>query len=298
MKAGKKYSKNGVQYAMYPNQVMNITQTINGSFSHMGTNAIDDAQQDTGASHVYAPCDMVCTATGLNQSEGNVVFWTSQKPVQTVSHGKQYITLMIIHDNTANAYVGMKIKQGVQIADEGTAGFATGNHNHFEVKLGKFTHKYILNSYGVYMMPGNINPAEVFFVDDTKIINGGGLKWKKINDKATTKPVTKAPATSSKKPDQILYKGSTVTSETLSITGIKTIDGVGCVNIPSLGGWFPAKYVSEVDASDGKKDQIISNTKAKVKLDECKVEKIDSKKNLAMIHGIWVKPDKLIELKD
>ena len=184
MQANKKYESNGVQYAMYPNPVMNITQSINGTYSHKGTNAIDDAQSDTGISNGYAPCDMVCVATDYGDTYGNAMFWQSQSPVITKSHGTQYIHMMVLHDNTANAYVGMKISQGQQLFSEGTAGNATGNHNHIEVALGKMgsTH-YVKSGYTtawnttVYMMPNNINPSEVFFADDTNIINGGGLNW-------------------------------------------------------------------------------------------------------------------------
>lgn len=187
MQANKKYESNGTQYAMYPNPIMNITQTINGSYSHAGTNAIDDAQADTGRSNGYAPCDMVCVATDYGSAYGNAMFWQSQNPVITRSHGTQYIHMMVLHDDTANAYVGMTISQGQQLFTEGTAGNATGNHNHIEVALGKFSGTHYVKSgkltaWGttVYMMPNNINPAEVFFVDDTKIVNGGGLNWETI----------------------------------------------------------------------------------------------------------------------
>lgn len=183
MKPGKKYvGSDNIPYAMYPNPVMNITQSINGSYSHRGTNAIDDAQSNTGISNGYAPCDMVCVAT--DYVNGNAMFWQSVGPVRTRSHGVTTIYMMVIHDNTANAYVGMKIKQGQQLFSEGTAGNATGNHNHIEVAVGQFRGMYVLNGYGVYMMPGNINPAEVFFVDDTQIINGGGLNWGTIPKEA------------------------------------------------------------------------------------------------------------------
>lgn len=179
MKANTKYvASDGVQYAMYPNPVMNITQSINGSYSHMGTNAIDDAQQDTGISNGYAPCDMVCVAT--DYVNGNAMFWQSQRKVRTRKYGDCIISMMVIHDNTANAYVGMKIPQGSQLFSEGTMGMATGNHNHIEVAPCAFTRMYVLNSSGVYMMPNNVNPADIFFVDDTRIINGGGLNWAKI----------------------------------------------------------------------------------------------------------------------
>lgn len=185
MKANTKYiASDGVQYAMYPNPVMNITQSINGSYSHMGTNAIDDAQQDTGISNGYAPCDMVCVAT--DYVNGNAMFWQSVNPVRTRNYGVTHIYMMVIHDNTANAYKGMTIAQGQQLFSEGTAGKATGNHNHIEVGIGQFKGMYVLNAYGVYMMPGNVNPADVFFVNDTQIINGGGLNWAKIPTSSTS----------------------------------------------------------------------------------------------------------------
>ena len=185
MKANTKYAaSDGVQYAMYPNPVMNITQSINGSYSHMGTNAIDDAQADTGISNGYAPCDMICVAT--DYVNGNAMFWQSQRKVRTRKYGDCIISMMVIHDNTANAYVGMKIPQGSQLFSEGTMGMATGNHNHIEVAPCEFTRMYVLNSSGVYMMPNNVNPADIFFVDDTRIINGGGLNWAKIPTSSTS----------------------------------------------------------------------------------------------------------------
>lgn len=178
MKAGKKYvAADGNQYAMYPNQIMNITQSINGAYSHRGTNAIDDAQANSGISNGYAPCDMVCVDT--DYVNGNAMFWESQRPVWTLRYGLVYIHIMVIHDNTANAYKGMKISQGQQLFSEGTAGNATGNHNHIEVAIGRYGGvKYVLNSYGVYMLPNNVDPSDVFFANDTQIINGGGLLWK------------------------------------------------------------------------------------------------------------------------
>lgn len=103
--------------------------------------------------------------------------------------------------------------------------------------------------------------------------------------------------------DDILTVGSVVTSKPMAIkavngSAIKYVDGVECVNIPDLGGWFPTKYVSEYDASDGKKDNYLANTKAKVYLDNATVEAIDIPNNLAKIHGIWCNADPMIEIKE
>lgn len=108
--------------------------------------------------------------------------------------------------------------------------------------------------------------------------------------------VANSSATPSNPVDQILEKGSRVTSVAMSITGVKMVDGVECANIPALGGWFPTKYVSEYDASDGAKDNYLATTKAKVYVDTCTVEQVDIKNNLVMIHGIWVKPAPLTEI--
>lgn len=183
MQPNKKYvAGDGKQYAMYPTQFMNITQSINGSYSHMGTNAIDDAQQNTGIQNGYAPCDMRCVAT--DYKNGNAMFWQSVNPVHTVKYGLTHIYMMVIHDNTANAKVGLTVPQGTQLFSEGTAGMATGNHNHIEVGIGAYKGMYVLNGYGVYMMPGNVRPDDVFFANDTQIINGGGLNWRTIPKEA------------------------------------------------------------------------------------------------------------------
>lgn len=114
------------------------------------------------------------------------------------------------------------------------------------------------------------------------------------------KNLPKATTTSTaKKPDQILTVGSVVVSKAMSIkAGIKKINGVDCVNVPALGGYFPLKYLNEYDASDGKLDQYIANDKAKVVIAQTTVQKVDKVKNLVMIHDIWVDPTPLTEIKD
>lgn len=102
-------------------------------------------------------------------------------------------------------------------------------------------------------------------------------------------------------PDQILTVGSVVTSVSMSLLkngGTRTINGDECVNVPALGGWFPTRFLSEADASDGKQDNYFATDKAKVYVDQCSVEAVDVARNLVMIHDIWVDPTPLTELKD
>lgn len=106
--------------------------------------------------------------------------------------------------------------------------------------------------------------------------------------------------TTTKEPiDQILHVGSYVTSCSMKIgnQGLKNIGGDTCCYLSQLGGWFPIEYVTEADASDGKKDNYLANTNAKVYVTRCRVEAVDVKKNRVKIHGIWVNPTPLIEVK-
>lgn len=153
---------------------------------------------------------------------------------------------------------------------------------------------------------GTVKKGEVFTIVGRQLVGGVYLyKLKSGKWITSAKEYVKYRTTIYSAPDQILTVGSVVTSVPMQIaapsgakTAIKTINGDECVYIPALGGYFPTKFVSEADASDGKKDGYLANTKAKVTVDQCTVEKVDVSKNLVMIHGIWVKPAPLTELKN
>ena len=136
-------------------------------------------------------------------------------------------------------------------------------------------------------------------MDGTQILNMHTANWKYLKDAPTTSTPEKHNPSQT---DQILTVGSVVTSVSMSIGGktpvIKTINGDECVYIPALGGYFPTKFISEYDASDGAKDNYLANTNAKVYLDQCTVEAINIQKNLAKVHGIWVSATPLTEIKD
>lgn len=298
MKKGQKSTRGGYQDILFPMTYMNITQGNNGQFSHRGVNALDLAGKDTGRDLFYAPFDVECVATGNRDTEGNAAFWQSCKKVRFADGTIDYATIMVLHDNSlAGIYPGATYTQGTQIGQEGTAGYATGNHNHFEIAKGKFNHKYDQNKYGVYHLPNSISADKCCFIDGTTVLNGNGMKWKKLADVKVS--AGSKPAASTKKPDQILTEGSVVESVAMRVTaGIKKISGDDCINVPALGGYFPLRFLNEYDASDGKLDQIISNDKAKVTVAQTTVQKVDKAKNLVMIHGIWVNAEPLTEIKD
>lgn len=183
MKKGQTSKREGIQDILFPMEYMNITQGNNGQYSHQGANALDLAGKDTGRDLLYAPFDVRCVATGDRNTEGNAAFWQSVNQVRYADGTVDYATIMVLHDNSLNGiYPGATYKQGAQIGQEGTAGNATGNHNHFEIAKGKFTHKYDLNKFGIYHLPRSISADQACFVDGTTILNANGMKWKKLAD--------------------------------------------------------------------------------------------------------------------
>lgn len=170
---------------LFPMKVINITQGVNGQYSHQGTYAIDNAGKDTGIDDVYAPCTMVIKYKD-SAKNGNAVFAQSTDKVQFADGTIEYATMMFIHcNNISHLRLGQTIKQGESFYKEGTAGQATGNHCHIEVAKGEYTKSYVLNTYKVYMLPQSVHPASSFFIDDCTIKNGAGYMWKKTTDKIT-----------------------------------------------------------------------------------------------------------------
>lgn len=102
------------------------------------------------------------------------------------------------------------------------------------------------------------------------------------------------------KPDQILEVGSVVSSVPMKIgnQGLTSINGDVCCYLSQLGGWFPIKYLSEYDASDGAKDNYLANTKARVYVDQTTVQAVNAGANLVQIYGIWVNPTPLLEVRN
>ena len=99
--------------------------------------------------------------------------------------------------------------------------------------------------------------------------------------------------------DQILHVGSYVTSKSMKIgnQGIKNINGDECCYLAELGGWFPTRLVSESDASDGKKDNYLANTNARVVVDRIRVDAVDKYTNAVKIGGVQVHAEPLIEIE-
>ena len=106
------------------------------------------------------------------------------------------------------------------------------------------------------------------------------------------------PDNTSKRPDQILTIGSVCTSWGFYIEKIDYIRQWGYNSW--VGGWFPLKDVDEVDALDGKKDQIVHIGSGCAFHGKLTVTDVNPKKDIAYIKelGYWVKCRCLNEVKD
>lgn len=193
MKAGQKLEKDGYQVCLFPMETMNITQWSSPTdLSHCCGHPFDNAISGQTSVPVYAPFD--CTLC-YSDNVGNTRAYTSTNKVWT-PNGLSYVTVSFTHD--PNPPTGSSFKQGDLIYHTGTAGYATGDHVHIDQT---FTQNAQLVSYGVtcsygnacYALSGSVLPNQVFYVNDTNIVNGYGQTWSTFTGGDTPTPPTPTP---------------------------------------------------------------------------------------------------------
>lgn len=168
-----------IETAYFPMKYLNITQGINGSYSHQGTLALDLAGKDSGKDEIYAPFTGVIKR--IYTHSGNFVWLESCTPVKFADGTVDYMTIMIGHDNdVSDLYVGKIIKQGEVFYREGNAGNATGNHIHLECAKGKYTSGgWYENSYGWWTIYNPVAPYDALVLkSDTIIKSSYGYNWR------------------------------------------------------------------------------------------------------------------------
>ena len=172
----------------FPMKTMNVTQGNNGSFSHQGVNALDIAGKDTGIDPTFAPCKMKIMRKEP-WGNGNAVFAESINKVKFADGTIDFAKFMFLHDNyTGDFNVGQIFEQWQEFGDEGTAGYATGNHCHFEVAKGRLVWDKCGTNYGYYgrnaatgvwHLQDSISADKACVVDGVTIKNGNKMGWKK-----------------------------------------------------------------------------------------------------------------------
>ncbi len=149
-----------------------ISQLPGGSYSHPN-GALDLAGEDAGISLWFSQGRWKCIAGAWGNG---TYFFTAvnadgdPERVMCADGQQRIVTIALTHSNqiyTKNV-VGEIYHDGDQMYEEGTnGGNTTGNHIHVEVAAGIQKTKYYDADMGVYRMPMELNPLEVFYVNDS-----------------------------------------------------------------------------------------------------------------------------------
>lgn len=169
-----------------PMKVITITQKSGGSFSHPNY-CLDLAGADTGIDFCYAMGNYwrcIAGPWGSNtyfftacDSKGNAV------KVHCADGMNRIVTMALTHSDfiyTPKPIIGKVYKNGEALYSEGTYGKATGNHVHLEVAEGLQYSKTYDKKMGVYRMPNELKPEDMFFICDafSKVASMGGAVMK------------------------------------------------------------------------------------------------------------------------
>lgn len=206
MYRGQKSIRNGIEDFLCPFENFYLTCGPNESNYHMGIMAIDVRGSEAGLREpYYAPADVKCIRV---YPESGQAMWQTINNVRCSNGYVGKVTFMTVHDDSFNAYVGMVIPQGEQLGNMGTKGNATGVHCHIQCGLTDDTSWYP-NDYENYMFNNEVDPEDVFFMDNTNIINGIG-NWKYLNDVPVHEPAETPNEDPIETPFNDLEKGSYV----------------------------------------------------------------------------------------
>jgi len=232
MYKGQKSVRGGVEDFLCPFTDFYLTCGPNESKYHMGTMAIDVRGAEPGVRYpYYAPADVKCIRT---YPESGQVMWQTLRAVRCSNGYIGKVTFMTVHDDTMDAYAGLVVPQGNQLGNMGTKGNATGVHCHIECSESGDT-SWFKNSYGNYMFNDERDPEDVFFMDNTNILNGIG-NWKYLKDVPVGEVV-----------DQILHKGSKVQIPgTFEVVDINVKDNTALVRIDGKDYWLSSTPLLEV----------------------------------------------------
>lgn len=232
MYKGEKSVRAGIEDFMCPFTDMYLTCGPNESSYHMGTMAIDVRGEKPGIRYsYYAPATVKCIKT---YKESGQVMWQTVNDVRCSNGYIGKVTFMTCHDDSMDAYAGLIVPQGNQLGNMGTKGNATGVHCHIECSQSADT-SWIKNSYGNWCFKTEVDPEDVFFMNNTNIINGLG-SWKYLKDVQVGEAV-----------DQILHTGSKVklTGEYI-VKDINVKDNTALITIEGRDYWISSTPLEEI----------------------------------------------------
>ncbi len=175
-----------IEYVIFPQKVINITQRANGAFSHKNLQAWDLADIDSNIQQAFAPCTVIVLAKPT--SNANTVLFGScdeqgnPRAVMTENGTKRILTFALTHDDyIGDIKIGEIYRSGEKIYDEGKAGKATGNHIHIEVAEG-WQYEKIRDEFGHYRIKNIIPIGSIFhkLKGWNEIKNANGYTFKEV----------------------------------------------------------------------------------------------------------------------
>lgn len=141
-----------------------VTQLDHDIVSHQGSTAWDIASAETNKKLPYSVnVPVTCKAVDKNYC---FTWWQTDEKVELANGEEDYLTLMFGHDETINAYVGMKIGANVQLGNMGSGGLSSGPHVHIEFGKGTYKGKWYANSEGVYVLYNALAFTDVTYMND------------------------------------------------------------------------------------------------------------------------------------
>lgn len=181
MYRGQKSIRGGIEDFLCPFENFYLTCGPDESPQHMGTKAIDVRGSVSGAREAYfAPATVKCLWTYPATGQAK---WQTINDVRCSNGYVGKVTFMTCHDDSFDAYPGLVVPQGNQLGNMGTKsekGDVTGVHCHIECSQSG-DDSWWRNQYGNYVFNYEVDPEDVFFMDNTNIINGIG-NWKYLKD--------------------------------------------------------------------------------------------------------------------
>lgn len=176
-----------MEYAVFPIDIIRITQGQMGGYSHQGAYALDLVG-------TYNDYPIHAPYTGRivkidSQALGNAIYFQTIEPVQTPT-GLKHLTTLMIHTNKEHSWFVNHINNKTVfnrndiIYWTGSSGNVTGDHLHLEVADGHQT-QLVQNSYGVWHIKGGMRIENAFYYLEGfnyySFINNNTIDLKKID---------------------------------------------------------------------------------------------------------------------
>lgn len=184
----KKYQVGDIELAMFPTSILNIHQGMNEARSHKKSFSLDLVGKSREVIYAYAPFD--CTIKWLSEDNSRVLF-ESDNEVLLANEEKDFVQFILSNADEIKEYsIGQKFKQGEKIYQSGNYKVTVVVHIDLKVARGKFEGqdpiepsflkpaKCMYPERNHYKIKNQIEPYNIFWINDTEIIESSKYPWK------------------------------------------------------------------------------------------------------------------------